>query len=200
MFENLLDAAVLKTVTVSVVLLGSDDLIVAAHSGVFQDVSPVVEAFAVAAVVAGAFVVDVAAVVAEAVVIEAVFVEAIAVTAVDIVAAAVVVEAVVVAVTAVADVAAVVAADVVAGAVVVEAVVVAVTAIADVAAVVVAVAVTAVADLFQSGRCYFEFLFRFCLNRFQIFRPLEQIRNLIVCRYCFFFGPPKIFFSAILIF
>ena len=94
-----------------------------------------------------------------------------------------------------ADVAAVVAADVVAGAVVVEAVVVAVTAIADVAAVVVAVAVTAVADLFQSGRCYFEFLFRllfrFCLNRFQIFRPLEQIRNLIVCRYCFFLARQK---------
>ena len=86
MFENLLDAAVLKTVTVSVVLLGSDDLIVAAHSGVFQDGSTVVvEAFAVAAVVAGAVVVDVAAVVVKTVVIEAVFVEAIAVTAVDIV-------------------------------------------------------------------------------------------------------------------
>ena len=168
MFENLVDAAVLKTVTVSVVLLGSDDLIVAAHSGVFQDGSTVVvEAFAVAAVVAGAVVVDVAAVVVKTVVIEAVFVEAIAVTAVDIVAVGVVVEAVVV-----------------------EAVVV--VAVVDVAAVVV---VVAVADLFQSGRCYFEFLFRllfrFCLNRFQIFRPLEQIRNLIVCRYCFFLARQK---------
>ena len=175
MFENLVDAAGLKTVTVSVVVLGSDDVIVAAHSGVFQDVSPVVEAFAVAAVDAVVVVVvaafaDVAAVVVEAVVIEAIFVEVIAVTAVDIVGAAVVVEAVVVAV--------------------------AVTAIADVEDVVVIVAVT---DLFQSGRCYFEFLFRllfrFCLNRFQIFRPLEQIRNLIVCRYCFFFGPPKPFLA-----